>query len=64
MMPAGVYIGASAAGPVIVGRIEELAKKHGASMAQIGLAWVMAKPGTPPIPNQPHELSAKEPCIF
>ena len=26
-------------------RIEELAKKKGVSMAQIAMAWVMAKPG-------------------
>lgn len=26
--------------------IEELAKKHNASMAQVSLAWVMAKDGT------------------
>ena len=26
-------------------RIEELAKKKGVSMAQISLAWIMAKPG-------------------
>ena len=31
-------------------RVEELAKKKGASMAQVALAWIMAKPGvTAPI---------------
>nr|WGM49230.1 aldehyde reductase [Boreostereum vibrans] len=50
MLAPDVYIGASTAGPVIVERVEELAKKHGASMAQIALAWVMEKPGvTAPI---------------
>ncbi|EIW61090.1 oxidoreductase [Trametes versicolor FP-101664 SS1] len=29
----------------IVNRVEELAKKKGASMAQISLAWIMSKPG-------------------
>ena len=34
----------------VVCRIDELAKKKGASMAQIALAWVLAKPGvTAPI---------------
>ena len=34
----------------IIARVEELAKKKGASMAQIALAWIMAKPGvTAPI---------------
>lgn len=27
-------------------RIEEVAKKHGATMAQVALAWTMAKDGT------------------
>ncbi|KAJ8488405.1 hypothetical protein ONZ51_g3571 [Trametes cubensis] len=36
--------------PAIVGRVEELAKKKGASMAQIATAWILAKPGvTAPI---------------
>ncbi|KAI0648551.1 Aldo/keto reductase [Trametes meyenii] len=36
--------------PAIVGRVEELAKKKGVSMAQISTAWVLAKPGvTAPI---------------
>ncbi|KAI0355229.1 Aldo/keto reductase [Trametes cingulata] len=36
--------------PDIVGRVEELAKKKGASMAQIATAWILAKPGvTAPI---------------
>ncbi|KAI0628886.1 Aldo/keto reductase [Trametes polyzona] len=30
--------------PGIVGRVEELAKKHGVSMAKIATAWVLAKP--------------------
>ncbi|PFH46661.1 hypothetical protein AMATHDRAFT_69408 [Amanita thiersii Skay4041] len=34
----------------IVNRVEELAKKKGISMAQVSLAWIMAKPGvTAPI---------------
>ena len=34
----------------IVGRVEELAKKKGCSMAQLSLAWIMARPGvTAPI---------------
>lgn len=34
----------------IVTRVEEIAKKHGASMAQIALAWVLSRPGvTAPI---------------
>ena len=36
--------------PELTGRIEELAKKKGASMAQIAIAWILAKPGvTAPI---------------
>ncbi|KAI0736369.1 aryl-alcohol dehydrogenase [Fomitopsis betulina] len=36
--------------PDIVGRVEEIAKKKGVSMAQIALAWCIAKPGvTAPI---------------
>ncbi|KAI0760985.1 NADP-dependent oxidoreductase domain-containing protein [Trametes elegans] len=36
--------------PTIVGRVEELAKKKGVSMAQIATAWILAKPGvTAPI---------------
>ncbi|KAI0328026.1 Aldo/keto reductase [Cubamyces sp. BRFM 1775] len=31
--------------PQIVSRVEELAKKKGASMAQVALAWIMARPG-------------------
>lgn len=56
-----VYIGASTAGPIIVDRIEELAKKHNASMAQIALAWVMEKPGTPPNLDQVYRYTANEP---
>ncbi|KAH9890408.1 Aldo/keto reductase [Cubamyces lactineus] len=34
----------------IINRVEEIAKKKGASMAQIALAWIMSKPGvTAPI---------------
>ncbi|KAL1704142.1 NADP-dependent oxidoreductase domain-containing protein [Schizophyllum commune] len=34
----------------IVGRVEELARKKGCSMAQLSLAWIMARPGvTAPI---------------
>ncbi|CDO77776.1 hypothetical protein BN946_scf185041.g8 [Trametes cinnabarina] len=36
--------------PAIVGRVEELAKKKGVSMAQIATAWILSKPGvTAPI---------------
>ncbi|KAI0823789.1 Aldo/keto reductase [Trametes gibbosa] len=36
--------------PAVVGRVEELAKKRGVSMAQISTAWVLSKPGvTAPI---------------
>ncbi|KAI9066901.1 Aldo/keto reductase [Trametes sanguinea] len=36
--------------PTIVNRVEELAKKKGATMAQISTAWILAKPGvTAPI---------------
>ncbi|OSD02181.1 Aldo/keto reductase [Trametes coccinea BRFM310] len=36
--------------PAIVGRVEELAKQKGVSMAQISTAWVLSKPGvTAPI---------------
>ncbi|EIW61086.1 Aldo/keto reductase [Trametes versicolor FP-101664 SS1] len=31
--------------PKIVGRVEELAKKKGVSMAKISMAWVLSKPG-------------------
>ncbi|KAI0823791.1 Aldo/keto reductase [Trametes gibbosa] len=34
-----------AASEQIVGRVEELAQKKGVSMAQVSLAWIMAKPG-------------------
>ena len=35
---------------VVLFGVEELAKKKGASMAQVALAWIMAKPGvTAPI---------------
>lgn len=44
MLPSS-YITASPASPIIVGRIEELSNRHGVTMAQIALAWVMAKPG-------------------
>ncbi|KAI0648550.1 Aldo/keto reductase [Trametes meyenii] len=40
----------STALPEIVGRVEELSKKKGTSMAQISIAWVLTKPGvTAPI---------------
>ncbi|KAI8974170.1 Aldo/keto reductase [Trametes punicea] len=36
--------------PTVVGRVEELAKEKGVSMAQIATAWILAKPGvTAPI---------------
>ncbi|KAI9066907.1 Aldo/keto reductase [Trametes sanguinea] len=36
--------------PAIVGRVEELSKKKGVSMAQIATAWILSKPGvTAPI---------------
>ncbi|OSC96856.1 Aldo/keto reductase [Trametes coccinea BRFM310] len=36
--------------PTIVGRVEELSKKKGVSMAQIATAWILSKPGvTAPI---------------
>ncbi|KAL7282842.1 Aldo/keto reductase [Trametes coccinea BRFM310] len=36
--------------PAIIGRVEELSKKKGVSMAQISTAWVLSKPGvTAPI---------------
>ena len=34
---------ASEANDQIVGRVEELAKRKGCSMAQIGVAWALAK---------------------
>ncbi|KAI0657097.1 oxidoreductase [Cubamyces menziesii] len=39
----GLYRGE--ASEQIINRVEELAKKKGVSMAQISLAWIMAKPG-------------------
>ncbi|CDO77778.1 hypothetical protein BN946_scf185041.g10 [Trametes cinnabarina] len=36
--------------PAVVGRVEELSKKKGVSMAQISIAWILSKPGvTAPI---------------
>jgi len=36
--------------PAIVGRVEEIAKKKGISMAQVAIAWALSKPGvTAPI---------------
>lgn len=32
---------------IIICSVEELARKHGKTMAQIALAWVMAKDGKP-----------------
>ncbi|KAI0669366.1 Aldo/keto reductase [Trametes maxima] len=44
------FIYDSTALPEIVGRVEELSKKKGASMAQIAIAWMLTKPGvTAPI---------------
>ncbi|KAH9857683.1 Aldo/keto reductase [Lenzites betulinus] len=31
--------------PAVVGRVEELAKKKGISMAQVSTAWILSKPG-------------------
>ena len=45
-----MYIGIYAQYEGIVKRVEEVAKKRGISMAQVALAWVIAKPGvTAPI---------------
>ncbi|OSC96859.1 Aldo/keto reductase [Trametes coccinea BRFM310] len=44
----GLYQGPAV--PAIVGRVEELSKKKGVSMAQIATAWILSKPGvTAPI---------------
>ena len=39
----GVYSKAKESTEAIVNRVEELAKKKGVKMAQIGLAWILAK---------------------
>ncbi|CAK5276844.1 unnamed protein product [Mycena citricolor] len=42
-LPADVYFALSDGSKPIVERLEEIAKKHKATMAQVALAWVMAK---------------------
>ncbi|KAJ7487027.1 Aldo/keto reductase [Mycena latifolia] len=49
-IPAATYFHLGAGTKAIVTRVEEVARKHGATMSQIALAWVMAKEGvTAPI---------------
>ncbi|KAJ7607599.1 Aldo/keto reductase [Mycena polygramma] len=49
-VPADAYFLVGPGSKDIVNRIEEVAKKHGATMAQVSLAWLMAKEGvTAPI---------------
>ena len=46
----GQYSKSQASADAIVNRVEELAGKKGCSMAQLALAWIMARPGvTAPI---------------
>jgi aryl-alcohol dehydrogenase-like predicted oxidoreductase len=46
----GLYVGAEASDRAIVGAVERLAAARGVSMAQIGMAWLLAKKGiTAPI---------------
>ncbi|KAI0657094.1 Aldo/keto reductase [Cubamyces menziesii] len=46
----GLQMYKSEQSPVIIGRVEEIAKRKGASMAQVALAWLLAKEGvTAPI---------------
>ncbi|KAJ7772673.1 Aldo/keto reductase [Mycena maculata] len=42
-MSGDVYLNLSAGNKTVVERVEEIAKKHKATMAQISLAWVMSK---------------------
>lgn len=42
-MTADLYLQLGTGNKQIVGRVEAIAKKHGATMAQVALAWVMAK---------------------
>ncbi|EPQ56030.1 Aldo/keto reductase [Gloeophyllum trabeum ATCC 11539] len=42
-MMADLYLQLGTGNKQIVGRVEAIAKKHGATMAQVALAWVMAK---------------------
>lgn len=44
-MTADTYLQLGGGNKDIVLRVEEIAKKHEASMAQVALAWVMAKDG-------------------
>ncbi|KAJ7182953.1 Aldo/keto reductase [Mycena crocata] len=39
-----LYLQLSGKNPEVIKRVEEIAKKHNASMAQISLAWVLSKP--------------------
>ncbi|KAJ6471809.1 Aldo/keto reductase [Mycena vitilis] len=49
-VPADAYFLVGPGSKDIVNRVEEVAKKHGATMAQVSLAWLMAKDGvTAPI---------------
>ncbi len=46
----GLYVGAEASDRAIVGAVEKLASARGVNMAQIGMAWLLAKTGiTAPI---------------
>ncbi|KAJ7692625.1 Aldo/keto reductase [Mycena rosella] len=44
-IPASTYFALGAGTKDVVNRVEEIAKKYGATMSQISLAWVMAKDG-------------------
>ncbi|KAJ7327975.1 Aldo/keto reductase [Mycena albidolilacea] len=49
-MPADLYFTLGAGSKDVVDRVEKVAQKHGATMAQVSLAWLMAKDGvTAPI---------------
>ncbi|KAF8169275.1 aryl-alcohol dehydrogenase [Mycena galopus ATCC 62051] len=49
-LPPDVYFTLGAGSKDIVNRVEKVAQKHGATMAQVSLAWLMAKEGvTAPI---------------
>jgi len=49
-MTADTYLQLGSGNKAVLERVEEIAKKHNASMAQIALAWVMAKdPVTAPV---------------
>ncbi|KAJ7632044.1 aryl-alcohol dehydrogenase [Mycena rosella] len=49
-LPPDTYFRMGAGSTDIVNRVEEVARKHGATMAQVSLAWLMAKEGvTAPI---------------